>query len=82
MSGGAWETVRRRVLERDMGYCYLCDLPGAGEVEHLIELAAGGTSRMDNLASCHSHCHRRKHTDPGWADERNPGRTAGGRGPT
>ena len=27
--GGEWETIRRRVLARDMGYCYLCDELGA-----------------------------------------------------
>jgi 5-methylcytosine-specific restriction protein A len=70
MSGGAWETVRTRVLARDMGCCYLCDKLGADQVDHLIEVAAGGTNRMNNLASCHGTCHERKHREPEWARER------------
>lgn len=70
LSGGAWDTVRRLVLERDRGYCYLCDKLGADEVDHLILVAEGGTSRMDNLASCHADCHRRRHREPEWARER------------
>ena len=70
LSGGAWDTVRRRVLERDRGCCYLCDEGGADEVDHLIELAAGGTNDLTNLASCHGECHRRKHREPEWAAPR------------
>lgn len=70
ISGGAWETVRRRVLERDIGTCYLCDELGADEVDHLVPVADGGTSRTDNLASVHSSCHRRRHAEPEWAEER------------
>lgn len=70
LSGGAWATVRRRVLKRDMGCCYLCDKPGADEVDHLVELAAGGTNDPNNLASCHAACHRHKHREPEWAGDR------------
>ena len=35
ISGGAWETIRRKVLARDQRIRYLCDLPGADEVDHL-----------------------------------------------
>ena len=72
LSGGAWATVRRRVLARDQGVCYLCDRgdPPADEVDHLVPVAEGGTSRTDNLASCHASCHARKHREPEWAGER------------
>jgi 5-methylcytosine-specific restriction protein A len=70
MSGGAWETLRRKVLARDQGVCYLCDRLGADQVDHLIEVAAGGTNGMDNLGSCHGACHELKHRDPEWAMER------------
>ena len=72
MSGGAWDTVRRRVLTRDRGVGYLCDSADtpASEVDHLIDVADGGTSRMDNCASVHPDCHARKHRDPDWAVER------------
>jgi 5-methylcytosine-specific restriction enzyme A len=70
LSGGAWATLRRRVLARDMGCCYLCDQLGADEVDHLIEVAAGGTNDLGNLASCHRACHERSHREPEWARER------------
>ena len=58
------------MLARDLGICYLCDQFGADRVDHLIELAAGGTNDLSNLASCHAACHDRKHRDPEWAQER------------
>jgi 5-methylcytosine-specific restriction enzyme A len=70
LSGGAWETLRRKVLARDMGVCYLCDGFDAEQVDHLVEVAGGGTNDLTNLASCHSDCHRRKHHDPEWAQGR------------
>lgn len=70
LSGGAWETLRQRVLARDMGCCYLCDNLGADQVDHLVEVADGGTNHLTNLASCHAPCHERKHRDPEWAKER------------
>ncbi len=47
LSGGAWDTLRRKVLARDMGICFLCDKFGADQVDHLVELAAGGSQRSD-----------------------------------
>lgn len=70
LSGGAWDRIRRQILDRDQSTCYLCDRPGATEVDHLVELAAGGTNDPSNLASAHPDCHRRKHRDPEWAEER------------
>jgi hypothetical protein len=29
LSGGAWDTLRRKVLARGIGICYLCDQFGA-----------------------------------------------------
>jgi 5-methylcytosine-specific restriction enzyme A len=70
IGGGAWATVRRKVLERDLGYCYLCDRPGAREVDHLVEVSEGGTNDLTNLASCHAACHKRRHAEPEGARER------------
>jgi 5-methylcytosine-specific restriction endonuclease McrA len=70
ISGGAWEALRRKVLARDMGCCYLCNELGADQVDHLVEVADGGTNDLSNLASCHAACHDRKHGDPEWAQER------------
>ncbi len=70
LSGGAWSTLRRKVLARDRGTCYLCDQPGADQVDHLVEVADGGSNDPANLASCHEACHLRKHREPAWAQER------------
>jgi len=70
LSGGAWETLRRRVLKRDRGICYLCDKAEADEVDHLVEVSAGGTNDLRNLASVHRLCHGRRHREPDWAKDR------------
>jgi 5-methylcytosine-specific restriction endonuclease McrA len=70
LSGGAWDTLRCKVLARDFGVCYLCDKFGAEQVDHLVEVADGGTNDLTNLASCHAACHERRHRDPEWARER------------
>jgi 5-methylcytosine-specific restriction endonuclease McrA len=67
MSGGAWETVRRRVLKRDSTCCYLCGKVGATEVDHLL---GPEHNELPALASAHHQCHRRRHTEPEWAAER------------
>jgi 5-methylcytosine-specific restriction endonuclease McrA len=70
ISVGAWETLRRNVLARDRGYCYLCDRLGADQVDHLVEVADGGSNDLISLASCHAGCHERRHRDAQWAHER------------
>lgn len=58
-----WEESRRRkrILERDMGCCHICDGLGADAVDHVIPLAEGGADEEWNLASIHSEpCHREK----------------------
>lgn len=65
ISGGRWETLRRIVLTRDRGCCHLCDQLGADEIDHLLEVAEGGSNDLSNLASCHSTpCRARKHREP------------------
>jgi 5-methylcytosine-specific restriction endonuclease McrA len=70
ISGGRWETVRKRVLARDQGTCYICGRLGSDEVDHLKPVAEGGSSELVNLASVHSSCHIHRHQDPDWASER------------
>lgn len=71
MSGGAWETQRRKVIARDLRCCYLCgQVVEEGEpveVDHLVEVAEGGSSDLSNLATCHRSCHVRRHREPEWA---------------
>lgn len=74
LSGGAWETIRKKVLKRDNGTCYLCNRVDVEddplEVDHLIEVARGGSNHLSNLASAHKSCHLRRHSDPEWAQDR------------
>ena len=65
LSGGAWDTLRRKVLARDMGICFLCDRFGADQVDHLVEVADGGSNDLTNLASCHESCPRTQAPRPG-----------------
>ena len=71
ISGGAWETLRHKVIARDMECCFLCGRVGGElEVDHLVEVAAGGSNSLANLATCHKTCHARRHREPEWAAER------------
>lgn len=72
MSGGAWDTLRRKVLARDQRCCYLCDQAGGEqlEVDHLIPVTEGGGNELTNLATCHASCHARRHREPEWARAR------------
>jgi 5-methylcytosine-specific restriction protein A len=61
ISGGKWQGIRAKVLARDRGVCYLCDgfiSDGEAEVEvdHLVELAEGGSHDLTNLASACASC--------------------------
>lgn len=63
-SRGAWETVRRQILERDKGLCLLCLAAGrptvAREVDHILPGEDGGTDRPSNLQSLCVDCHKAK----------------------
>jgi 5-methylcytosine-specific restriction endonuclease McrA len=61
LSGSAEQARRKRILERDMGVCHVCDQPGADQVDHVIPLGEGGTGEDWNLASIHAEpCQPRK----------------------
>lgn len=62
MSGSAWQKLRLTILKRDGYVCYVCHLPGADEVDHIIPVGEGG-ARSDpaNLGAIHSEpCHEEK----------------------
>ena len=61
ISGGAWATLRTKVLKRDMGVCGLCDKSGAIEVDHIVSVAEGGGNELTNLMSVHPECHAERH---------------------
>ena len=70
MSGKAWRTkplprdwprIRKRILRRDGGICYVCHKPGANQVDHVVPASAGGSDDDSNLAAIHQHpCHAAK----------------------
>lgn len=64
LSGGAWETIRVRILRRDMGLCQLCKATGrvraARVVDHISPLWEGGSHDDSNLQSLCVPCHDAK----------------------
>ena len=62
--GDTWMAIRAKALARDRGLCQVCAASGrlrlASEVDHVIELADGGTDAMGNLQAICAPCHRAK----------------------
>ena len=56
-----WKRRRAAVLRRDQGICHVCRKPGANQVDHIVNVQAGGTHALSNLAAIHREpCHREK----------------------
>ncbi len=55
-----WAHTRRRILARDKGVCYVCHLPKATHVDHIVPVSRGGTDDDMNLASICVDCHQIK----------------------
>lgn len=59
--GRAWLETRARILARDCGLCQVCKAAGrfrlARDVDHVRELADGGTDLDVNLQSICGPCH-------------------------
>ena len=62
-TGGPSRAIKRRVLERDGHRCYLrgprC-IGHATQVDHVVNVAAGGTHDEGNLAAICAPCHEAK----------------------
>lgn len=62
--GSAWVATRAHVLRRDCGLCQACKAAGrlrlACQVDHIQELADGGTDDPGNLQSLCGPCHDAK----------------------
>lgn len=66
-----WGRIRRRVLRRDQGICYICGKQGADQVDHIVPASQGGGDEDENLAAIHeSPCHAAKTARE--ANARNP----------
>lgn len=66
-----WGQIRRRILRRDQGICYVCGKPGANQVDHIRPASQGGTDEDENLAAIHQYpCHAAKTARE--ANARNP----------
>ena len=59
--GSAWMATRDRILARDCGLCQVClhfdRVTLARDVDHIVELADGGTDDDDNLQGICGTCH-------------------------
>lgn len=62
--GRPWRRIRQRVLERDKGLCQPCLSQGkytpAVEVDHIVNIASGGTDSDTNLQAICDPCHKAK----------------------
>lgn len=59
-----WASLKRFVIARDRGVCYVCGEGGADSVDHIAPKSQGGTDLTSNLAAIHEkvepYCHREK----------------------
>lgn len=61
MSRGSMRALKRRVMQRDNGCCYICGAEGAEELEHKNPVSQGGArADLDNLGVAHTECHAAK----------------------
>lgn len=69
-----WKHLRQRVIDRAKGFCEApqCYLPG-NQVDHIKNLANGGTDSMDNLQLlCDWHHKRKTQAEAAEARKNNP----------
>lgn len=59
-----WESLKRFVIARDRGVCYICGEGGSDSVDHIVPKSEGGSDLTENLAAVHEkippHCHKEK----------------------
>lgn len=62
--GRPWRRLRERILQRDRYLCQPCKRKGmvtpANEVDHIVNVEAGGTDADSNLEAICSPCHKAK----------------------
>ncbi len=60
LQGKAKTKRNQRIMRRYQRVCHLCGLPGSNVVDHVIELADGGTEDEANLRPAHERCNLKK----------------------
>ena len=55
-----WGRIRKRILRRDHGRCYVCGRHGATHVDHVVPASRGGSDDDANLRAICGECHGRK----------------------
>jgi len=72
-SGHKWRQIRMQVLAAN-NTCWLCGLPGADTVDHIIPLSLAPelAHEMSNLKPAHKSCNSRKGAKIGGEAHRNP----------
>lgn len=63
LSAAAWQELRTAVLKRDDHTCQYCG-NHAETVDHIVPLAAGGSSEPDNLCAACGSCNSSKRDRP------------------
>jgi len=59
-----WQTIRRKVLDRDAYRCRECGRAGRLEVHHKRPLKDGGSNALANLVTLCVCCHKATHKRP------------------
>ena len=60
-SGSREQKQARFIMRKYDGICYVCDKPGADEVDHVDPLCAGGADTLANKRPIHTEpCHQNK----------------------
>jgi 5-methylcytosine-specific restriction endonuclease McrA len=55
-----WAALKRYVVARDRGICYIDGLPGATSADHIIPRSKGGIDHPSNLRACHWACNMKR----------------------
>jgi 5-methylcytosine-specific restriction enzyme A len=57
---GDWKRRRKVILRRASGHCETCGAGGKLEVDHIVNVAEGGTHELTNLQALCLACHAAK----------------------
>lgn len=55
-----WAALKRYVIARDKGICWICGKPGATSADHIIPRSKGGIDHPSNLRAAHWTCNNRR----------------------